>query len=151
MKTRKPLTPAPASSHRTRQGRLWAIFSLTAVSLLTVLIFFVSNQPMGTVYKGEIDLLETPFEGSPPIDKKRHHNTRTRQRKKDTDEPPSKAVAVTSSKRKDVLNTAHRPKLNALIKDTEEGITGDVRFLLDFAILGHAKCATSFMIVVEVR
>jgi hypothetical protein len=27
----------------------------------------------------------------------------------------------------------------------EKQIVGDVRFLLDFAILGHAKCATSFI------
>jgi hypothetical protein len=38
-----------------------------------------------------------------------------------------------------------RPPLKKLIKDTKEGIIGDVRPLLDFAILGHAKCATSFV------
>jgi hypothetical protein len=39
----------------------------------------------------------------------------------------------------------NRPKLTDLIVDTREKITGDVRPLLDFAILGHAKCATSFL------
>lgn len=37
------------------------------------------------------------------------------------------------------------PPLKDLIVDEEEGINGDVRFMLDFAVLGHAKCATTFV------
>lgn len=37
----------------------------------------------------------------------------------------------------------HRPELEQLVKKDE--IVGDVRPLLDFAILGHAKCATTFI------
>ena len=38
-----------------------------------------------------------------------------------------------------------RPSLDKLIHDRDEKIRGDVRWLLDFAILGYAKCATSFL------
>lgn len=38
-----------------------------------------------------------------------------------------------------------RPPLDSLIKDHKDGIIGDVRWTLDFAILGFAKCATSFL------
>jgi hypothetical protein len=36
------------------------------------------------------------------------------------------------------------PPLNTLIGDLDKNITGDVRFLLDFAIVGHPKTATTF-------
>lgn len=38
-----------------------------------------------------------------------------------------------------------RPPLASLIKDTDRGVTGHVSFLLDWAIIGHAKAATSFI------
>lgn len=37
-----------------------------------------------------------------------------------------------------------RPDLGQLIGDFDSNITGNVSWLLDFAILGHAKCGTSF-------
>jgi hypothetical protein len=37
-----------------------------------------------------------------------------------------------------------RPPLDTLIGDLDKNITGDVEFLLDFAIIGHAKTATTF-------
>ena len=36
-----------------------------------------------------------------------------------------------------------RPSLSDLISDENEGIIGDVSFLLDFAIVGHSKTATT--------
>jgi hypothetical protein len=38
----------------------------------------------------------------------------------------------------------NRPPLHTLIADRDKNITGDVEFLLDFAIIGHAKTATTF-------
>jgi hypothetical protein len=38
-----------------------------------------------------------------------------------------------------------RPPLDQLVRNDKDGIVGDTRPLLDFAILGHAKCATSFL------
>jgi len=52
------------------------------------------------------------------------------------------------------LETLLKPKFIAKMKDKNDdkddgddssNIIGDVRFLLDFAILGHAKCATSYI------
>jgi hypothetical protein len=37
-----------------------------------------------------------------------------------------------------------RPPLHTIISDFNKDITGDVEFLLDFAIVGHAKTATTF-------
>jgi len=39
-----------------------------------------------------------------------------------------------------------RPPLSSLIADKEANVTGDVQFLLDFAIIGHPKTATSFQL-----
>lgn len=39
----------------------------------------------------------------------------------------------------------HRLPLTSLIRDQDRGVTGDVSFLLDWAIIGHAKSATSFI------
>jgi hypothetical protein len=38
-----------------------------------------------------------------------------------------------------------RPPLNTLITDDDRGVVGHVSFLLDWAIIGHAKTATSFI------
>jgi hypothetical protein len=38
----------------------------------------------------------------------------------------------------------NRPPLDTLIGDLDKNITDDVEFLLDFAIIGHAKTATTF-------
>jgi hypothetical protein len=38
-----------------------------------------------------------------------------------------------------------RPPLEQLIKDEERGVKGDVSFLLNWAILGHAKAGTTFI------
>jgi hypothetical protein len=68
------------------------------------------------------------------------------------DENASKALVVVnnndngSQQRQRSRNHWHedRPPLNSLITDKGK-IKGDVSPLLDFAILGHAKCATSFI------
>jgi hypothetical protein len=54
------------------------------------------------------------------------------------------ALASTATKEEDEEPEEERPPLHTLISDFKKDITGDVEFLLDFAIVGHPKTATSF-------
>ncbi|GAX12847.1 hypothetical protein FisN_15Hh329 [Fistulifera solaris] len=49
---------------------------------------------------------------------------------------------MTTTKHKAIIP---RPPLEQLIKDEERGVKGDVSFLLNWAILGHAKAGTTFI------
>jgi hypothetical protein len=54
-----------------------------------------------------------------------------------------KQQRATTTTTNNTVIRSRRPPLDKLVKGDE--ITGDVSWLLDFAILGHAKCATTFL------
>lgn len=67
-----------------------------------------------------------------------------------TKQENTKAVTIPSNKQDGEISTNKkkkkaRPPLESLIKDADRGVTGHVSFLLDWAIIGHAKAATSFI------
>jgi hypothetical protein len=61
----------------------------------------------------------------------------------------AKGTALSTKSVTDELKHIHhnhtRPPLNTLIKDTDRGITGHVSNLMDWAIIGHAKTGTTFI------
>jgi hypothetical protein len=56
----------------------------------------------------------------------------------------SKDISYFTSGKEDEEPEEKRPPLDTLIGDLTKNITGNVEFLLDFAIIGHAKTATTF-------
>jgi hypothetical protein len=54
------------------------------------------------------------------------------------------AFAFTTTEKEGKDPEEERPPLHTLISDFKKDITGDVEFLLDFAIVGHPKTATTF-------
>jgi hypothetical protein len=84
----------------------------------------------------------------PPADKVITSPLKPKQKKKKTKAKTettlqSNAPKETHSKRP-VIRHDGQPPLDRLV-DADDKITGNVDWLLDFAILGHAKCATSFV------
>lgn len=56
-----------------------------------------------------------------------------------SNDPVNQTIGTHSRKNTEPL----KPQLSELTGDKEENITGNVQFLLDFAIIGHAKCGTT--------
>jgi hypothetical protein len=113
------------------------VWTVTLVGLLTISLLVVSWQNLQNVqavYEGDA---ETYAEAQA---------TRSTRKKKSREDRQQKARRKDKAPRQPRQKTkTRRPPLSSLISDETDGIVGDVRFLLDFAILGHAKCATSFL------
>jgi hypothetical protein len=138
---------------------------MTCIGLLMVSVLYLSNQQ--TRIAVEQAYLEDKFnhffqlpnslvmaedeednDENKKTSRKRGGRRQRNRRGRDETETPSKALAVQYDNEQEIRKRkwhAHRPPLSSLIRDTQAGIKGDVSPLLDFAILGHAKCATSFI------
>jgi len=44
----------------------------------------------------------------------------------------------------EMTSTSRRPPLSSLVTEEQTDVIGNVQFLMDFAIVGHAKCSTTF-------
>lgn len=61
------------------------------------------------------------------------------------EKPKKKIIHQEKESKAFVVRHKGVPPLNRLVNQQEDAITGNVDWLLDIAILGHAKCATTFV------
>jgi len=137
------------------KGSRLLFFGLIIIGFANTLsVLFASREGFGGAQRvdiGELDTIANPtgvhlIKDRHKEQKKRKRKQREKKKRSNKIRDESKAlVATTVPKFAPQHKPSKRPSLDSLISDRVDGVKGDVRWLLDFAILGHAKCATSYL------